>query len=79
MRHTLPKPDKHGTTPAVVFARTSLARKIIRARSEAGMSQKELATAAGIRVETLCRFETGKHTARVTTVEKIARALNPFG
>ncbi len=71
----LPKPDKQGNMPAVAFARASLARKIIRARIEAGMSQKELAAAAGIRVETLCRIETGKHTASPATAEKIERAL----
>lgn len=71
----LPKPDKHGTMPAVAFARASLARKIIRARIEAGLTQKDLAKAAGIRVETLCRIETGKHTASPATAEKIGRAL----
>lgn len=33
------------------------------------------ADAAGIRVETVCRIETGKHTASVPTIERIDRAL----
>ncbi|MFZ4574579.1 MAG: helix-turn-helix transcriptional regulator [Phycisphaerales bacterium] len=72
---TLPNPDKDGNMPAVAFGRASLARKIIRGRIEVGMSQKELAAAAGIRVETLCRIETGKHSASVPTIDKIDRAL----
>lgn len=71
----LPKAARDGSMPAVAFGRASLARKIMRARLDLGMSQKELATRAGVRVETLCRIETGKHSASVPTVEKIDRAL----
>ncbi len=71
----LPAPDEHGHYPAVEYARASLARKIIRDRVRAGLSQKELATRAGISVENLCRIETGKHTPNVATVTKIDRAL----
>jgi transcriptional regulator with XRE-family HTH domain len=39
------------------------------------LSQRELATMAGVRVETLCRIETGKHTPSVPTVDKLDRAL----
>ena len=70
-----PKADRQGNMPAVEFARASLARKIIRDRMEAHLSQKDLAKRAGIRVETLCRIETGKHTASVPTLKKIERAL----
>jgi DNA-binding XRE family transcriptional regulator len=70
-----PKADKQGNMPAVEFGRASLARKIIRARVEAGLSQKDLAKRAGIRVETLCRIETGKHTASAPTLRKLERAL----
>lgn len=70
-----PKADKDGTMPAVEFSRISLARKLIRDRLDAGLSQKDLAKAAGIRVETLCRIEGGKHTASIPTVDKIDRAL----
>lgn len=71
----LPEADEHGNFPAVEYARASLARKIIRDRVAAGLSQRELAALAGVRVETLCRIETGKHTPSVPTVDKIDRAL----
>lgn len=71
----LPKPDAQGNYPAVEYARASLARKFIRDRVAAGLSQRELATLAGVRVETLCRIETGKHTPSVPTVDKLDRAL----
>ena len=70
----LPPPDAHGNYPAVEYARASLARKIIRDRVAAGLSQRELATRAGVRVETLCRIETGKHVPSVPTIDKIDRA-----
>ena len=74
----LPKPDAQGNYPAVEYARASLARKIIRDRVAAGLNQRELATMAGVRVETLCRIETGKHTPSVPTVDKIDRALKRY-
>jgi DNA-binding XRE family transcriptional regulator len=72
----LPGPDAAGNYPAVDYARASLARKIIRDRVAAGLNQKELAQLAGIRVETLCRIETGKHTPSVPTIDRLDRALN---
>ncbi len=74
----LPEPDAEGNYPAVEYARASLARKIIRDRVAAGLSQRELATLAGVRVETLCRIETGKHTPSVPTVDKLDRALKRY-
>ena len=71
----LPQADAEGNVPAVDYARASLARKIIRDRVAAGLNQKELAERAGIRVETLCRIETGKHTPSVPTIDRIDRAL----
>jgi DNA-binding XRE family transcriptional regulator len=71
----LPEADAQGNYPAVEYARASLARKLIRDRVAAGLSQRELANLAGIRVETLCRIETGKHTPSVPTVDKLDRAL----
>ncbi|MBI1900246.1 MAG: helix-turn-helix transcriptional regulator [Planctomycetia bacterium] len=75
MSPRLPKPDADGHYPAVEYARVSLARKIIRDRVAAGLSQRQLALRAGIRVETLCRIETGKHTPSVPTIDKLDRAL----
>jgi len=71
----LPLPDAHGNYPAVEYARASLARKIIRERVAVGLSQRELALRAGVRVETLCRIETGKHIPSVPTIDKLDRAL----
>jgi DNA-binding XRE family transcriptional regulator len=71
----LPKPDAQGNYPAVEYARASLARKLIRDRVAAGLNQRELASLAGVRVETLCRIETGKHTPSVPTIDKLDRAL----
>lgn len=71
----LPSPDSKGNYPAVEYVRASIARNIVRGRLKAGLSQKELARRAAIRVETLCRIETGKHTASIPTIEKIERAL----
>jgi DNA-binding XRE family transcriptional regulator len=71
----LPEADREGNYPAVEYARASLARKLIRDRVAAGLTQRELAKMAGVRVETLCRIETGKHTPSVPTVDKIDRAL----
>ena len=71
----LPEPDAKRNYPALEYARASLARDIIRARVEAGLTQRELAELAGIREETVCRIETGKHTPSVPTIEKIDRVL----
>lgn len=71
----LPEPDRAGNFPAAEYARASIARDIVRARVEAGMSQRELAKLAGVRVETLCRVETGKQTPSTTTIAKLERAL----
>jgi DNA-binding XRE family transcriptional regulator len=71
----LPKPDASGNYPAVSYARTSLARKIIRRRRVAGLTQADLARQAGIRPETLNRIERGRSSPDVGTVEKIVRAL----
>jgi transcriptional regulator with XRE-family HTH domain len=52
-----------------------LARKIIRDRVAVGLSQRDLAARAGVRVETLCRVETGKHIPSIPTIDKLDRAL----
>jgi len=71
----MPKPDAQGNYPAVEALRASLARKIIRRRQAAGLSQVALARRAGIRAETLNRLEQGRHTPTVATVDKLDRAL----
>lgn len=73
-----PKRGKHGY-PAAAYLRVSIAREIIQDRRKARLTQKELANLAGIRVETLCRIETGKHTPSVATIDRIERALLKAG
>lgn len=71
----LPEQDTAGSFTAVEYARSSIARDIVRARVEAGLTQRELARLAGVRVGTLCRIEMGKHTASTASIAKIDRAL----
>lgn len=71
----LPPADAAGNRPAVAAMRAVLARDIVRDRERVGWSQAELARRAGIRVETLNRIETGKHTPSVAAIEKIDTAL----
>lgn len=72
----LPEPDKKGNFPAVEYARISLARDIIRDRRAAGLTQTELAKAAGTRQETISRIESGRYTASVKLIERIDRVLS---
>ncbi|NOT00671.1 MAG: helix-turn-helix domain-containing protein [Phycisphaerales bacterium] len=71
----LPERDADGDYPAVPYARSLLSRKLIRERVAAGMTQRELARRAGIRFETLCRLEAGRHTPSIPTIEKLERAM----
>ena len=71
----LPEADAQGNFPAVEYARASLARRIIKARRAAELSQAELARRAGIRPETLNRIEKGKTTPDTATIARIERAL----
>lgn len=67
--------DADGHVPALSFLQTSIAQDIIRERTALGLTQADLAAKAGLRNETLCRLESGKHSPTVRTVEKIERAL----
>ena len=71
----LPEPDEEGNYPAVDYARASIARDLVKQRVLRGLTQRELARLAGVRVETLCRIETGRHTASTATLAKLERAL----
>jgi DNA-binding XRE family transcriptional regulator len=71
----LPAPDAHGNYPAAEAARVRLARKIIRRRRAAGLTQADLAKRAGVRVETLSRLEHAEHSPNVATVDRIVRSL----
>jgi len=71
----LPGPDTEGNYPAIEYLRASIARNLIRERVALNLTQRELARLADVRVETLCRIETGKHTASTATIDKLDRAL----
>ena len=71
----LPRAKANGNRPALEFVRATIARDIIKDRMALGLSQQDLAKLAGIRQETLCRLETGKHSPNVRTVDKIDQAL----
>src|SRR3989304_173105 len=70
-----PPSDAAGNRPAAIFARVSIARKIIEQRRALGISQQELARLAGLRQETISRLESGKHSPTIRTVDKIDQAL----
>ena len=72
----MPAPDAQGNYPALDAARVLLARKIIRRRRAAGLTQADLAKRAGVRVETVSRLEHAKHSPNVATVDKIVRTLD---
>lgn len=71
----LPKPDKNGNFPALEYSRIAIARSLIRDRKGAGLSQQRLAELAGVRQETVSRLESGKHSASVSSIEKIDAAI----
>ena len=71
----LPPADRHGNRPAVAAAEAMIARSIVRDREAVNLTQKELAQAAGIRVEVLNRAERGVVVPSVRTLTKIENAL----
>jgi DNA-binding XRE family transcriptional regulator len=70
----LPTPNDRGNYPVEALD-VLLARKLLRRRRAAGLTQAELARRSGIRAETLCRIEQGDRSPSVRTVDKIDRAL----
>ena len=71
----MPAALRSGNYPAVRALRAGLARKLIKRRWAAGLSQAEVARRAGIRAETLNRIEKARVTADTATVAKIVRVL----
>jgi DNA-binding XRE family transcriptional regulator len=72
---SLPEKLSDGNYPAIEAGRAVLARKLVKRRWAAGLTQAEVARRAGIRKETLCRIEKAKVTADTATVTKIVRVL----
>lgn len=75
----LPAADQNGNRPAVPAMLALLARKLLRRRLAAGLSQQELAKVASVRVETISRLESGRHQPRRGTMAKLEKALNAAG
>ena len=63
-----------GSVDAVAYARASVARDLILARRRAGMTQGQLAKAAGVRQETVSRLESELQT--ITEVRKLWGVLD---
>jgi ribosome-binding protein aMBF1 (putative translation factor) len=74
-----PSPDSKGNFDAVAFTRASISRGIVKDREKVGLSQRDLADAAGIRVEILNRAERGVTIPSVRTLTKIETALRKAG
>ncbi len=71
----LPKKLPGGGYPALEYLRANLARDIVQARRDLGLSQAELARRAGMLPAALNRIERGRVDPGVSTVERIDRAL----
>lgn len=76
---SFPQPDKRGDYPAAETLNISVARSIISRRIRAGLTQKELAKRAGVRLETVCRVEGGKQKPSRETVLRLDKALIAAG
>ncbi|MHB1157634.1 MAG: helix-turn-helix transcriptional regulator [Phycisphaerales bacterium] len=71
----MPPENSEGNVNAKDYITFSIARDVILERRAAGLSQIDLAKLAGVRHETICRIESGKHCPTVPTMHKIERAL----
>jgi ribosome-binding protein aMBF1 (putative translation factor) len=70
------KLDEELSSPDLETDKVLLAKKLIRRRQAAGLSQIELARRSGIRPETLNRIERGKTTPDFATIRKLVMAIN---
>jgi ribosome-binding protein aMBF1 (putative translation factor) len=71
----LPKPDARGYYPAIETAYALMARKYIRRRLAAKLTQAELASRAGIRLSTLQKLEAAEHVPGERTLLKLEAVL----
>jgi len=72
----LPPKNSRGNFPAIAATDALIAKGLVRDRKAAGLTQRELARRAGIRVETLNRAERGAVVPDVRTLRKVEKALN---
>jgi DNA-binding XRE family transcriptional regulator len=71
----LPPRNQRGERPAREAVLAVIARSLIRRRTGAGLEQKELASLAGLRPETISRIESGRYRPQRATMERLDRAL----
>ena len=72
----LPAKNRRGNYPAIAATDALIAQGLVRDRVAAGLTKRELARRAGIRVETLNRAERGAVVPDVRTLRKIDKALH---
>jgi ribosome-binding protein aMBF1 (putative translation factor) len=69
---------KDDTLDAMDISGQRLADRILQRRQDAGLTQKDLAALAGIRVETLNRIEKGRNTPDFKTIRKLVNAITEY-
>lgn len=55
--------------------RRAIGERVLAFREHAGLSQEELASAAGVSSKTVSRLELGRHDGRNSTIRQVAKAL----
>lgn len=71
-----PKSSEKDELDAFSVSDQRLADRLLQRRQAAGLTQKELALRAGVRVETLNRIEKGRTTPDFKTIRKLVNAIN---
>ncbi len=69
---------KNDVLDAMNISDQRLADRLLQRRQDAGLTQKDLAKLAGIRVETLNRIEKGRTTPDFKTIRKLVNAINEY-
>lgn len=72
----LPRADLRGRRPALATLDALIADDIASAREKAGLTQAELARRSGVRIETISRVETGKHSPSLATIRKLGKVID---
>ncbi len=70
--------EKMDVLDAINISDQRLADRLLQRRQDAGLTQKDLAKLAGVRVETLNRIEKGRTTPDFKTIRKLVNAMNDY-